>query len=438
MEIPKKSSAKGDVLAKLKGAREKDADWKGGRTFSLVYYAGEEVLSLLKDASMEYFSENALNPVAFPSLRRFETEVVSMAANMFHLPEAVGSMTSGGTESILMAIKTAREWGRAKGITEPEMILPITVHPAFEKAAAYFDVKPVHIPTDAAFRADLDAMKAAITKNTVILVGSAPQFPQGVVDPIDRIAAMAQEHGLLCHVDACVGGFMLPWIEKLGYPVPTWDFRVPGVTSISADIHKYGFAAKGASLVMYRTRELRRHQFCVYGDWPGGLWLSPTAAGTRPGGPIAAAWAVMNYLGEEGYLAIAKQTLETARKVMDGIRAIPGLRVLGEPHGSIFAFGPTETPPADAIDPYVLADAMQARGWSVDRQQFPPSLHMMITPAHAPHVDALLADLRAAATEVRGKPAIEGSAAMYGMMGTLPDRAQVKEFLLQFLDSLDS
>ena len=435
MKLPEKSRAKDDVLAQLGQARAKDADWKGGRTFSLVYYAGDEVLSLLKAASLEYFSENALNPMAFPSLRRFETEVVSMACSMVNAPDGCGSMTSGGTESILMAVKTAREWGRAKGITTPEMVLPVTVHPAFEKAAAYFDVKPVHVPVDGGFRADLDAMKKAIGKNTILLVGSAPQYPQGVVDPIDRIAAMAQEHGLLCHVDACVGGFMLPWVEKLGYSVPRWDFRVPGVTSMSADIHKYGFAAKGASLVLYRTRELRRLQFCAYGDWPGGLWASPTASGTRPGGPIAAAWAVMNYLGEEGYMRIAKQSLETARAIMDGIRAIPGLRVLGEPHGSIFAFAPAE---GSDVDAYVLADAMTARGWHVDRQQLPPSLHMMITPAHAPHVAELLSDLRAATTEVRGKPAIEGSAAMYGMMGTLPDRAQVKEFLIQFLDSLDA
>jgi glutamate/tyrosine decarboxylase-like PLP-dependent enzyme len=435
MQIPKQGAAKADVLERLGAARDKDADWKKGRTFSLVYYAGEELLSVLKEASLAYFSENALNPMAFPSLRRFETEVVAMACSMVNNPNGCGSLTSGGTESILMAVKSAREWGRAKGITTPEMILPITVHPAFEKAAAYFDVKPVHVPVDGAFRADLGAMRSAIGKNTILLVGSAPQYPQGVVDPIEQIAALAQEHGLLCHVDACVGGFMLPWIEKLGHAVPTWDFRVPGVTSMSADIHKYGFAAKGASLVMYRSRELRRHQFCAYGDWPGGLWVSPTAAGTRAGGPIAAAWAVMNYLGEEGYLRIAKQSLETARAIMAGIREIPGLGVLGEPHGSIFAFAPLE---GSGIDAYVLGDAMTARGWNVDRQQLPPSLHMMITPAHAPHVQALLADLRASAVEVKGKIASEGSAAMYGMMGTLPDRAQVREFLLQFLDSLDA
>ncbi len=435
MEIPKQGAAKADVLDRLAAARDKDADWKKGRTFSLVYYAGEELLSVLKEASLAYFSENALNPMAFPSLRRFETEVVSMACAMVNNPSGCGSMTSGGTESILMAVKSAREWGRAKGITAPEMILPITVHPAFEKAASYFDVKPVHIPVDGSFRADLDAMKKAIGKNTVLLVGSAPQYPQGVVDPIERIAALAQEHGLLCHVDACVGGFMLPWIEKLGHAVPLWDFRVPGVTSMSADIHKYGFAAKGASLVLYRSRELRRHQFCAYGDWPGGLWVSPTAAGTRAGGPIAAAWAVMNYLGQDGYLRIAKQSFETARAIMAGIRDIPGLGVLGEPHGSIFAFAPLE---GSGIDAYVLGDAMTARGWNVDRQQLPPSLHMMITPAHAPHVGQLLADLRASAGEVKGKIATEGSAAMYGMMGTLPDRAQVREFLLQFLDSLDA
>jgi glutamate/tyrosine decarboxylase-like PLP-dependent enzyme len=276
-------------------------------------------------------------------------------------------------------------------------------------------------------------MKAAITPNTVLLVGSAPSYPQGVVDPIDRIGALAAERGLLCHVDACVGGFMLPWVEKLGHPVPVFDFRVPGVTSMSADIHKYGYAAKGASVVLYRSRELRRFQFVSYADWPGGLYGSPTATGTRPGGPIAAAWAVMKYLGEDGYLRIAKQTMETAGAILDGVRKIPALKVLGEPAMSIFSFG------SDELDVYALADRMDARGWHMDRQQLPPSLHMMITPAHAPNVEALLADLRASVDEVRRTgPSAEGSAAMYGMMGSLPDRSQVNDFILEFMDSLDA
>ena len=435
MQIPAKGKGRDEVLAALEAARVKDADWRSGKTFSLVYYAGDELLELLHDAFMKYFSENALNPIAFPSLKRFETDVVSMACNLLGNPTGAGSMTSGGTESILMAVKTARDHARATrpSVTAPEMVLPISVHPAFEKAAHYFGVKAVHVPVDASYRADVDAMRAAITDQTILLVGSAPAYPQGVVDPIRDIAALAQERGLLCHVDACVGGFMLPWVRKLGYPVPDFDFSVPGVTSMSADVHKYGFAAKGASVVLYRSRELRRHQYVAYADWPGGLYGSPTVTGTRPGGPMAAAWAVLQYLGEDGYLRIAKQSMETARAVMEGLRSVPELFVMGEPTMSIFAFGSND------VDVYALADVMNQKGWGVDRQQRPPSLHMMITPAHAPHVEAITRDLREGVAAVRGSSAAgEGSAAMYGMLGSLPDRSQVEGFIFEFMDSLDA
>jgi len=258
---------------------------------------------------MLFFSENALNPTVFPSLRRMETEVVAMTAALLGGDEhTVGNMTSGGTESLLMAVLTAREWGRAHkpDVQAPEMVLPATAHPAFEKAAHYFGVRPVHVPVGPDLRADVERMRAAITPRTVLLVGSAPSYPHGVVDPIVEIAQVAQEHGLLCHVDACVGGFELPFLRRLGYPVPDFDFQVPGVTSMSADLHKYGYAAKGASVVLYRDSALRRHQFFAYTDWPGGVYASATLAGTRPAGPIAAAWAVLHYLGEEGYLALAE------------------------------------------------------------------------------------------------------------------------------------
>ena len=433
MKLPNHSQTREAVLAALDEAREKDLRWKEGRTFSLVYYAGDDVLSLLHDAFFRYFSENALNPLAFPSLKRFENEVVAMTADMLSHPDAAGAMTSGGTESILMAVKTARDWARAHrpNVLEPEMVLPESVHPAFEKAAHYFGVKPVHVPLDATLRADVDAMRRAINDRTILLVGSAPAYPHGVVDPIDRIGALAQEHGLLCHVDACVGGFMLPFARKLGRDVPPFDFAVPGVTSMSADIHKYGWAAKGASVVLYRTRELRRHQFVVYTDWPGGLYGSPSAPGTRPGGPIAAAWAVMNYLGEEGYLRLAKKTLDTSDAILAGIRQIPELRILGAPAISVFAFT------SDAVDVYAVGDHMQQRGWFVDRQQRPPSLHMMITPAHEKLVADITGDLRASVAGVaKGTAAAEGSAAMYGMLGTLPDRDMVRDLVLEVLDGL--
>ncbi len=430
--LEKTGLSKDEVLARMRELGAGDADWRSGRTFSLVYHAGEETSRLLAEAYTLFMSENGLSPLAFPSLKRFEAEVLSIAADLLHGPEAAGTMTSGGSESILMAVKTARDYGRKeRGITAPEMVLPASVHPAFMKSAHYLGVKPVRVPVGEDFRADVGAMRAAINENTVLLVGSAPPYPQGVIDPITEIGALAKEHGLLCHVDACVGGFLLPFVKKLGYEIPDFDFAVEGVTSISADIHKYGFAAKGASIILHRNKDLRRHQFFTLSDWSGGLYASPSMTGTRPGGAIAAAWAILRYMGEEGYMKIAKEIMDTSRRFIEGIGTIPGLRILGKPDMSIFAFA------SDTIDVYALGDAMEALGWKLDRQQMPPALHMMVTPAHAKIAERFLEDLRRCAGELAtGKPAPPGSAAMYGMLGAIPDKSMVDGFVLEFMDSL--
>lgn len=431
--LPKNRRSKEEVLAELRTLRADDARWKEGRTFSLVYHVDDEHSALLKEAYGEFMSENGLSPLAFPSLRRMESEVVSMAAELFHGDaDVAGTMTTGGTESILMAVKAARQWAREeKGIARPEMIVPRSVHPAFEKAGHYFDVDILHADLDADFRVDVKHVERLITPRTALIVGSAPPYPHGVMDPISELAALAQSRGLLFHVDACLGGFFLPFAKKLGQDIPPFDFEVPGVTSLSADLHKYGYAAKGASLVLYRDRALRRHQFYAYGGWPGGLYASPSMTGTRPGGAIAAAWAVMHYLGEEGYLENARRVLSALRKLTEGINAIPGLRVLGKPQIGVFAFS------SDSLNVYELGDAMDARGWKMDRQQNPPALHCMLTPAHERIVEPLLADLRDCASRLAsGEPAPEGSAAMYGMVGAIPDSKQVDGFLMEFLDGV--
>lgn len=436
--LAKHGRARDAILAELAQRRSRDVDWRGGKVFSLVFYAGDEVLSLLQEASKLFFSENALNPTAFPSLREMETETCQMVAGLLSGDaDAAGTLTSGGTESILMAVKTARDFARKESTrsvrsSAPNFVLPSSAHPAFIKAAHYFDVAPRVVPVAANGRADVAAMQAAIDDQTILVVGSAPSYPHGLVDPIQELAALAQARGILCHVDACVGGLMLPFVEKLGHAVPPWDFRVPGVTSISADLHKYGYAAKGASSITYRTRALRKLQFEVYVDWSGGVWASPSAAGTRAGGPIAAAWAVWNFLGEEGYLRLAQDAYGATRALIDGVRAIDGLRVVGEPEMTVFAIG------SDTLDLYAMADRMQARGWLLDRQHRPATLHLTVSPAHAPHVPAILAALRASADEVRGQPPpVDGAAAMYGMLGTMPDRALVGGFVLDLLDGFD-
>lgn len=329
MRLPEKGTARDDLRRRMEELRSADADWRGGKTFSLVYYAGEEVLEVLKDATTAFLHENGLSLNAFPSLRRFEAEVLAMSADLFHGPEAAGSLTSGGTESILMAVKTARDHARATRpeVRDPEVLLPTTAHPAFDKAAHTVGVRAVHFPVGPDFRADVEAARRMITPETILVVGSAFAYPHGVVDPIPELAALALERGILFHVDACLGGYLLAFAEQLGHPVPVFDFRVPGVTSLSADLHKYGYAAKGVSAVLYRDRDLRRHQFFTFTEWPGGLYGSPTMAGTRPGGAIAAAWAVMQHLGQEGYLALTRTVLDTAAAIAAGLRGIPELRV---------------------------------------------------------------------------------------------------------------
>jgi glutamate/tyrosine decarboxylase-like PLP-dependent enzyme len=435
-KLPNAGTKKQDLFAQMDQYRTDDADWRRAKTWSLVYFAGEDILAVAKDAYTRFFSENGLNPIAFPSLRRFERDVVEMSLSMMRAPaDAAGSMTSGGTESLLMAIKTARDWARATRphIKEPEMLLPLSAHPAMEKAAHYFDVKAVHVPLDADFRADANAARELVTPNTILVVGSAPAYPHGVVDPIRELAEIAAKHGILCHVDACLGGFLLPFFEGIGRKLPDFDFRIPGVTSMSADIHKYGYAAKGASVVLYRSKALRRHQYFSYADWPGGLYASPSMTGTRPGGAIAAAWAVMTYLGREGYERLARETMDTSDALREGIERIPGLRLLGKPDASVFAFD------SDKVDVYQLADAMEKKGYKLDRQQRPPCLHMMVTPAHAQIKDVFLADLAAAVNELaETKPVAEGAAAMYGMLGAAPDRAAVGSMLIDFMDGLDN
>jgi glutamate/tyrosine decarboxylase-like PLP-dependent enzyme len=432
MKLPTQSTPRNQVYSQLEQIHQVDKSWKDGKMFSLVYHASDEHTEFLKRVYTLYFHENGLNPGAFPSIKKFESEVISMAAHLLGSDGSVaGTMTSGGSESIMMAVKTHRDWALAtKGIREPEIVMPITVHPAFDKALQYFGVKAIKTGLDANQRADVNAIQKAITKNTIMLVGSAPQYPHGVMDPITEIAALAKSHGIGMHVDACVGGFMLPFIRKLGFKVPPFDFAVDGVTSMSADLHKYGFTAKGASVVLYRNAELRRYQFFVSKDWPGGLFASPSMTGTRPAGSIAAAWATLNALGEEGYLSLYRDLMETTKKFRTGIEAL-GLKTVSEPVGTLLSYA---SPDANI---YVMADLLEKKGWFVDRQMNPDCIHLTITPAHAPIVEGYLKDLKEVYEYAKAHPELggEGMAAMYGMVAKLPDPTMVNQFLFQYMDS---
>jgi len=433
--IPSAGHDHEQLLAEMQSMRAGDADWKDARTWSLVYYAGEKHHALLEKAHRIFFAENALNPMAFKSLKRMETEVISMTAAMLNgPPTAVGTMTTGGTESVLMAVKAARDRAKVKKpwILWPEIVAPRTTHVALGKAAHYFGLKVRYVDEGPDLRADVQAMKRAVTRDTVLITASAPQYPHGVVDPIADIGIIAAENDLPFHVDACVGGFVLPWVEKLGYPVPLFDFRVPGVTSISADLHKYGFAAKGASTIIYRDMSYLKHQFFVSTDWPGGIYASPSMTGTRAGGPIAAAWASLMAMGTEGFLDHTRRAMEAATALAAGLRAIPGLEVLGKPDATIVTWRST------SLDTYAIADRLEERGWHIDRQQKPPSIHCTVTSNHTGVVDQYLADVAAAVEEVRAHPelASKGNAAMYGMMAKVPFRGLVKHSIGKVMEAM--
>ena len=390
VHLPTKGRTLADLEAQMTERKAEDADWRGGRTFSLVYPAGEEVDRVLRWANEMYVFENALNPFRFPSLRHMEHEVVDMTLGLLNAPEgAGGTMTSGGTESILMAVKTARNRARReRDVDRPEIILPISAHPAFAKAAEILCLEVRHAPLADDLRVDVGEVARLINSQTVLIVGSAPNYPHGMIDPIPELASLAGERDISFHTDACVGGFLLPFLERLGEPVPPFDFRVPGVTTMSADVHKYGYATKGASVIAHRDRATLEHQIFLYDQWPGGLYGSPALAGARPAAPVAVAWAILSYLGEEGYLGLTRRVRDTARRLREGIEAIDGLHIWGDPPASLLAFG------SQKVDIMAVGDVMDDRGWHLDRQVNPDALHLMISPEHDRIVEEFLADLR--------------------------------------------
>jgi glutamate/tyrosine decarboxylase-like PLP-dependent enzyme len=397
--LPADGTPAAELRRVMEDAATGDLDWLTRMATGTNYPAGDDVLEVAKEAYLRFFSTNGLLPHTFPSLARFEREVIDYAAGLFHGPDAVGSITSGGSESILMGVKSARDRARRlhPDIVRPHMVLPESAHPAFTKAADYFGLTETRVPLGPDYQIDLDTYRAAVTDDTVLLAASAPSLTLGMVDPIEELAPIAAEREIGFHVDSCVGGFFLPFVEKLGVPIPRFDFRVPGVTTISADLHKFGYAAKGASLIMSRDRDVFEHQPFRYGGGsrPDDWYVTPSMTGTRPGGAIAAAWAVMHFLGAEGYRRIAATVMQARERLGAGLARIGGLHVWGEPDLWAVAYG------AEDCDIHAVADAMTARRWSVGRVRTPPGIHLMLTPVHAPIVEDYLADLAASVATVR-------------------------------------
>jgi len=412
MTLPSSGVPADQVLAQLDALKEHDVRWRDGRAFTLAYYAGPEVSAVADEAHRRFSTDNALNTDAFPSLRTIQAEVVAIVGDWLQAgPDGAGFMTSGGTESILMAVKAARERGRAeRGITRPNVVLPTSAHAAFEKGCYYFGLESRRVAVRDDWRADADAMADAIDDDTVLVVGSAPQYPQGVVDPIADIAALAAERDINCHVDACMGGVTLTYLARLGYDITPWNFAVPGVTSISVDLHKFGYTAKGASVIMHRSKRLRAYQTFVTDNWLGGMYGSSGVLGTKGGGPMAAAWAVMHHLGDDGYLRLTADARRATEQIVAAVRSMPELVLRAEPDAMLLSFGAAD--PA-VLDVYAVADALWRRGWYVDRQGPPPSLHLTVNAVHADKVEAFLADLRASIDEVTAASA-SGDQGAYG------------------------
>ena len=411
IELPERGRDAQDVLQQLRAFKAGDADWTHGRVPLFVFKADDALDDLGRSAFFEYFSENALGGGrAFPSVKRMEDELVQMALGLFHAPaEARGFMSTGGTESIVQAVQTCRNWSRRQrgdAAHRGNLVLSETAHPAFDKAARLMDLPVRRVPVRPDLRMDLAAIDAAIDADTLLVVGSAPNFPYGVIDPIAELSALALRRGVWLHVDACVGGYLAPFVRQIGRAIPEFDFTLPGVASLSADLHKFGFCPKPASTVFYRDADKAAQHGFDFDGWPNGRFVTNTLVGTRPAGGVAAAWATFQYLGAEGYRRIAAELMGFVDRYREGIAAIPGLKVLAEPQLSIVAWG------SDEVDVFRVAEHMAARGWLPGLLQRPRAVHRMMSMIHAPSLAQYLADAADAVAAVRAEGAANAASGL--------------------------
>jgi glutamate/tyrosine decarboxylase-like PLP-dependent enzyme len=441
-ELPEKGRDEQEILKEIAFmSGEENKLWQGGQCSGTMYHGGMEHYTFLNKVFNMFSYVNMLQRDLCPSMTKFEAEVLSMVGKMLHgdevsrvnsFDEVAGAVTSGGTDSIFNALFAYREWGReTKGITAPEIIAPVTIHPAHVKAAHYLGMKIVHVPVNVDMEADIVAIRAKINSNTVALAGSAGTYPHGVVDPFSELSDLALEHNLGLHVDGCLGGFILPWIEKLGYDVPIFDFRLPGVTSISCDTHKYGYSLKGTSTVMFRNRDWRHYIYFAQEDWPGGAYCSPTNQGSRSGGLAAAMWAAMVSVGEEGYLKAAKAIMDTSDRIREGIAHIPEMQIIGR---STFLIALT----SDVVDPYFVNDYLQMKGWRMNGTQNPPGFHFCITLLQAlPGIaERFVKDLEDGVKFAKNPPyEISKTGFLYGMGASMDGREIMRLGLRAYIDA---
>lgn len=410
--------------------------YRDGKVSGKIYCGREDVSKLIHQVYALYSTTNSLHSDLYFSVRAMDAEIVRMTATMLHGGDDVGGCTtSGGSESLLMAMKTYRDYARnERGIQNPEVIMPVSAHPAFDKAGNYFGIKITRIPVGADFGADVKAMAAAIGPDTIGLVGSAPGYPHGIMDNIPELAKLAKARNLLLHVDGCLGGMIMPWFKELGYPgIPDFDFSVAGVSSISCDTHKYGFGPKGVSTVLFRPKSLRKHMYFVTTEWPGGIYASPAALGSRPGAPLAGTWAVMIMLGKQGYRQFAEGIIDTQKKIKAGLKdVVPEVQLIGDSTSTVLGFQ------SNQVNILMVSDAMKARNWVLDVLQFPLGFHLCLTVKHIGKAELFLNDLKESVAEVKDKPEQykKGAAAIYGTAASIPDRSLVSGFVNLYLDAM--
>lgn len=436
-QLPQYGMSHTEILKEVDEYTSMDHQWEDGSVSGAVYYGDPELTETVGYVFKKFAWSNPLHPDLFPGLRKMEAEVARMTCDLFHGDpiESSGSVTSGGTESILLAVKAYRDWAYDQGIEYPEMVCPISAHAAFEKAAHYFKIKMVQIPLNSkTWKVDIKKMKRAINSNTCMLVGSAPQFPHGIIDPIEEISALGIKYGIPVHVDACLGGFLIAFMDEAGFPLKPFDFRLPGVTSISADTHKYGFAPKGTSCVLYSSKDWRKYQYFVAPDWQGGMYATPTIGGSRTGTVIAACWASMVKFGRRGYVDCTRKIVETQMYITKELRNIDNIYVFGEPKVSVVAIGSLD------FDIFLLSTALVKNGWNLNTLQFPSAIHLCCTMLHTKRgvADRFISDVKSCVREIMAHPRQKttGSAAMYGMAQTIPDRSLVSELTQAFLDAI--
>ncbi|KYQ88610.1 sphingosine-1-phosphate lyase [Tieghemostelium lacteum] len=408
-----------------------ESHWTGSKVSGCVYLGDKQHTDLLNKAYSMFSLSNPLHPSVFPSIRKFETETIAMVSNMLNgHSKVVGALTSGGTESIFMAVKAYRDYYADK-TSNPEIVVPVTIHAAFDKACQYLKIRIKHIELGADYKVNVAKMEAAITSDTIMIAGSAVNFPHGIIDDIPALAKIALKHQIGLHVDACLGGFIIPFAEELGYDIPVFDFRVQGVTSMSVDTHKFGYAAKGTSVVLFGNKQLRRAMYFVIPDWPGGIYASPTMPGSRPGGLVAACWASLVSLGRDGFREKAKGVMETTTNILKALREIKEITIIGDPKAMVIAF--------TCENVFYVNDYMSKKGWHLNALQRPNSLHICVTAKLIGMENEFIKDLKDSiklVEENKSNLPKDGTAPIYGTAHSIPDREMVGTILSDFIDAL--